>query len=388
MLVTAEEAQDYVNKHGALVAGQASWTATEEPNGEKNWVSCGDKNSEGLAKDHREHHKGYPAWAEDLDLVHEEKQCDWSGQIVIYKPITKATTRGYEHMLLTAAADDDEVEKVPQERVKLTLKSHDGKAMVKTSREHMHEGIPVDWFTVGDRNNAVEVVLDKHKDGLYIRMDHRFDEGALDCAHGKFDEGTEVVAWKCHKGGNQWFQVNSDLTITPTHSPNMCLGWRDEKVVLVKRTLPEGGSQKDDRLFFDALTPTLAPEKTMPMILSSHPGKAVVLKNEVRQHGHGMEEFIKLGDEKDAISIFVDEDNHIHNADKHNQTFDGYEHDHRDLEFFTKHVEYGHQKYKPQADGTILFLADEDYVLGTDAKATRVMHVKKDSAHKFVFRDI
>ena len=61
-----------------------------------------------------------------------------------YKPITKATTRGYEHMLLIAAADDDEVEKVPQERVKLTLKSHDCKAMVKTSREHMHEGIPVD----------------------------------------------------------------------------------------------------------------------------------------------------------------------------------------------------------------------------------------------------
>ena len=55
----------------------------------------------------------------------------------------------------------------------------------------------------------------------------------------------------------------------------------------------------------------------MPLILSSHPGKAIVLKNEVRQHGHGMEEMIKLGDEKDAISIFIDEDNHIHNADKH-----------------------------------------------------------------------
>ena len=97
---------------------------------------------------------------------------------------------------------------------------------------------------------------------------------------------------------------------------------------------------------------------------------------------------IKLGDEKDAISIFVDEDNHIHNADKHYQTFDGYEHTHRDLEFFTKHVDYGHHKYKPQEDGTILFLHDQEYVLGTDAGSTRVMHVKKDSAHKFVFRDI
>ena len=127
----------------------------------------------------------------------------------------------------------------------------------------------------------------------------------------------------------------------------------------------------------------------MPMILSSHPGKAVVLKDEVRQHGHGMEEFIKLGDEKDAVSIFVDEDNHIHNADKHFQTFDGYQHkDPRDLEFFTKHAEYGHQKYKPQEDGTILFLHDQEYVLGTDHTATRVIHVKKGSDKKFVFRDI
>lgn len=99
----------------------------------------------------------------------------------------------------------------------------------------MHQGIPVDWFTVGDRNDAVEVWMHKHKDGVYIRMDHRQDDGALDCSEGKYHEGNEVVAWKCHKGGNQLFVVNSDLTITPTHSPNMCLGSRDGKFILVKR---------------------------------------------------------------------------------------------------------------------------------------------------------
>ena len=126
----------------------------------------------------------------------------------------------------------------------------------------------------------------------------------------------------------------------------------------------------------------------MPLILSSHPGRAIVLKNDVKQHDHGMEEFITLGDEKDAISVFLDEDCHIHNANKHYQTFDGYAHDSRDLEFLTKHVEYGHQKYMPQENGTILFLHDPEYVLGTDATTTRVMHVKKDSELKFVFRDI
>ena len=126
----------------------------------------------------------------------------------------------------------------------------------------------------------------------------------------------------------------------------------------------------------------------MPLILSSHPGKAIVLKNETKQHDHGMEEFITLGDEKDAISVFLDEDYHIHNANKHFQTFDGYDHGSRDLEFFTKHFEYEHQKYMAQEDGTILFLKDEEYVLGTDAAATRVVHVKKDREPKFVFRDI
>ena len=54
MIVTADESKDYIKKHGALVFGQASWTATEEPNGEKNWVSCGDENPECNADDHHE----------------------------------------------------------------------------------------------------------------------------------------------------------------------------------------------------------------------------------------------------------------------------------------------------------------------------------------------
>ena len=63
---------DYIKKHGALVSGQASWTATEEPDGEKNWVSCGDKNSEGIAKDHLQHYGGYPEWAQNLDWKHSD----------------------------------------------------------------------------------------------------------------------------------------------------------------------------------------------------------------------------------------------------------------------------------------------------------------------------
>lgn len=132
MLVTAEEAKDYINQKGALVFGQASWTATEEPSGEMNWVSCGDKNTEGIAQDYVGHYKDYPKWTQSLDLVENDKQCDWVGHIVIYKPIPEKVEVIKDDILLTADIIK-EAEKVDYERVKLTLKSHDGKAMVKKS---------------------------------------------------------------------------------------------------------------------------------------------------------------------------------------------------------------------------------------------------------------
>lgn len=81
MLVTTKEAQAYIKEHGALVKGQASWTATENKGkgNVQNWVSCGDQNAEGLGIDSRDIYKyksGRPAllqWSEDLDYVDEEK---------------------------------------------------------------------------------------------------------------------------------------------------------------------------------------------------------------------------------------------------------------------------------------------------------------------------
>lgn len=63
----------------------------------------------------------------------------------------------------------------------------------------------------------------------------------------------------------------------------------------------------------------------MPLCPISHPGKGIVLTKDTRQHGHGMEQFIAFDDcdETRAIKIFVDDQDHIHNAFKPQQTFDG-----------------------------------------------------------------
>jgi len=98
----------------------------------------------------------------------------------------------------------------------------------------------------------------------------------------------------------------------------------------------------NDQLIFKDLLPTFHNQKSMKMTLRSHPGKGVCLTNKNRQHGHGMEEFLTLGDSHNAISIFADNNHHIHLKHGSFQTLDGYDHTKRDLEFFTMHLEYKH----------------------------------------------
>ena len=64
------------------------------------------------------------------------------------------------------------------------------------------------------------------------------------------------------------------------------------------------------------MTPTVDPNiPSLPLIMSSPvDGKAVVHEKETRQHGHGMEQMLKVGDAKDAISVFFDEDDFVRDA--------------------------------------------------------------------------
>ena len=80
----------------------------------------------------------------------------------------------------------------------------------------------------------------------------------------------------------------------------------------------------------------------MKMTLQSHTGKGIVFTGEQRQHGHGLEEMITLGNADDAESIFIDDDGFVHSKSRPSSVFDGYDHTNRDLEFFPMHKEYGH----------------------------------------------
>ena len=96
---------------------------------------------------------------------------------------------------------------------------------------------------------------------------------ALDCREGKFDQDNDVLSWKAHKGGNQWFVVNADNSMSPTHAPKMRFGLQKNGILgLVAE------DQKDKILIFEEVTPTVDPNiPTLPLIMSAPlDGKAVV----------------------------------------------------------------------------------------------------------------
>ena len=95
----------------------------------------------------------------------------------------------------------------------------------------------------------------------------------MDCCEGKFHEGNEVLSWLAHQGGNQWFVVNSDHSISPTHSPMKRWGLdKDNKLVLVNE------DDKDKILIFENVSPTVDPNThTLPLIMEKPlEGKAIV----------------------------------------------------------------------------------------------------------------
>jgi len=134
-----------------------------------------------------------------------------------------------------------------------------------------------DFFTISDTDKPLEIDFKYDKAGhcfiVYKRHDGK--EGrSFDCFNGKYHEGNRISGWTNHKLGCQWFIVNQDRTISPTHSPYMVFGIKNDELVLVKNS-------DSDKLVFKYLKPSYDVEKLKVLTLkaSSHKGKGVVIKD-------------------------------------------------------------------------------------------------------------
>ena len=91
------------------------------------------------------------------------------------------------------------------------------------------------------------------------------------------------MTWTQHKGRNQWFVVNKDLTISPTAAPNRVWGLResDKRLILVKKG-------DENQLVFHNLPIPFQDKKTLKLAPSNFPGKAIIITT-VQNHGFGMQ---------------------------------------------------------------------------------------------------
>ena len=98
----------------------------------------------------------------------------------------------------------------------------------------------------------------------------------FDCAKGEFHSNNEVLVYGDHNGGNQWFVVNEDRSISPSLAPHMVWAWNGKETILRKK----GESESKDILIFDELEPSFKPSHYMKLTLQSHPGKGIVFTGE------------------------------------------------------------------------------------------------------------
>lgn len=126
---------------------------------------------------------------------------------------------------------------------------------------------------------------------------------------GKYHKNNLVVIYKAHNGGNQWFVVNNDRSISPTHSPNMVWG-RNAKNELV---LVEW--QSEMRLQFNDLRQSIIPKATFKLKPSSHPGKGICKNGKSNQYGHGMDQYLYICSDEFAMKCFMDESGQLHDAE-------------------------------------------------------------------------
>ena len=154
---------------------------------------------------------------------------------------------------------------------------------------------------------------------------------------------------------------------------------KENELVLVNK-----GSE--NQMVFKDLKPSYKGVKSFKMVLSSHPGMALVRNGACQQYDHGCDLYLNIHMAKYAMSCFIDEDGTLHDADMPFAVFDGHDHLNVAPHLFTNHPEYPHQKWKINQDGTISLNKAPDYVLGCDG-GIMVKMVKRGNENQLVFEE-
>ena len=118
--------------------------------------------------------------------------------------VNNSTTPACNKWRLMTYKDSDYNDEV----IIMTLKSSSGQALVVNhDKKDSHENIPIRWFKLGPTKDALKIKFIKTATGYYLKLDHEYSH-FFECYAGKYDDGTDMVAWRNHYGDNQIFVVN------------------------------------------------------------------------------------------------------------------------------------------------------------------------------------
>lgn len=185
----------------------------------------------------------------------------------------------------------------------------------------MYEGNQVFWAEVGDKNNAIKFTQVRSKEGSYFKVNGKNGYN-FDVALGDYKADVQIAMYVAHKNGSQLFMVNKDKTISPTKAPNLVWGIGPNRELILVEAV-----DIQRRLLFKDLKPTqFNVVKSFKLALGSHKGKGIVMTGENVQKNNGLEQHLKIGLAKDALSMFIDADGYIHHSNQPYQVFDAQSH--------------------------------------------------------------
>jgi len=204
----------------------------------------------------------------------------------------------------------------------LTLSSHSGKGLKVSEKKGEDNEAKYHLTLSEDGASSLEatVTRENHSSSLFLVDGQGEYQLALTVVDHEFGTGSEVVLFSNRRELRQQFVVNNDLTVSASCCPTCVLGLNEEDSLCL---VPK---DNEKRLVFDSLKPqyNLAELKIMPLVPTSHPNIGICHASFTRQHGHGRETYLELGDPQKAMRVFIDEDDHIMDADLFCQNFDAY----------------------------------------------------------------
>ena len=132
--------------------------------------------------------------------------------------------------------------------------------------------------------------------------------------------------------------INGDKTISPALAPHLAMGYDSSfdddseedrtKLVLVQRYAKDKTLNESALRFADLEAAVIKPDHRIALEVDKPAGKGIILNRsmETKYTPKSFREYVRLGDAREAVQVFVDSQGHIAQVDNPYSCLDGKRH--------------------------------------------------------------